>query len=151
MTNRWACLAVACLATLLLSLDLTVLHLALPRLDLTSLATFKDGLDHWRQAVYNPIRPHESLGDLPPITRWRPSLRPRPASLPEVTYPGGSVLRRVGSNGMFEYRRARILAGQGLAGQAVRIEETDGCLVVFYTTKEIRRVRLEGLKKPGIV
>ncbi|MEW9555195.1 MFS transporter [Nonomuraea sp. NPDC050783] len=32
MTNRWSCLAIACLATLLLSLDLTVLHLALPRL-----------------------------------------------------------------------------------------------------------------------
>ncbi|MFB9203896.1 DHA2 family efflux MFS transporter permease subunit [Nonomuraea spiralis] len=32
MTNKWACLAVACLATLLLSIDLTVLHLALPRL-----------------------------------------------------------------------------------------------------------------------
>ncbi|MER7505847.1 MFS transporter [Nonomuraea pusilla] len=32
MTNRWACLAIACLATLLLSLDVTVLHLALPRL-----------------------------------------------------------------------------------------------------------------------
>ncbi|MFG3442690.1 MFS transporter [Nonomuraea sp. NPDC047897] len=32
MTKRWASLAIACLATLLLSLDLTVLHLALPRL-----------------------------------------------------------------------------------------------------------------------
>ncbi|SDL65427.1 MFS transporter, DHA2 family, multidrug resistance protein [Nonomuraea maritima] len=32
MTNKWACLAVACVATLLLSLDLTVLHLALPSL-----------------------------------------------------------------------------------------------------------------------
>ncbi|UBU15366.1 MFS transporter [Nonomuraea gerenzanensis] len=32
MKNKWSCLAVACLATLLLSLDLTVLHLALPRL-----------------------------------------------------------------------------------------------------------------------
>ncbi|MEV0825555.1 DHA2 family efflux MFS transporter permease subunit [Nonomuraea rubra] len=32
MKNKWACLAIACLATLLLSLDLTVLHLALPRL-----------------------------------------------------------------------------------------------------------------------
>ncbi|MEV5560534.1 MFS transporter [Nonomuraea wenchangensis] len=32
MTNKWSCLAIACLATLLLSLDLTVLHLALPRL-----------------------------------------------------------------------------------------------------------------------
>ncbi|MFB9628093.1 MFS transporter [Nonomuraea helvata] len=32
MKNKWSCLAVACLATLLLSLDLTVLHLALPTL-----------------------------------------------------------------------------------------------------------------------
>jgi DHA2 family multidrug resistance protein-like MFS transporter len=32
MKNKWSSLAVACLATLLLSLDLTVLHLALPRL-----------------------------------------------------------------------------------------------------------------------
>ncbi|MFI7695992.1 MFS transporter [Nonomuraea sp. NPDC049655] len=32
MTRKWACLAIACLATLLLSVDLTVLHLALPRL-----------------------------------------------------------------------------------------------------------------------
>ncbi|WP_433439099.1 MFS transporter [Nonomuraea sp. CA-141351] len=32
MNNKWSCLAIACLATLLLSLDFTVLHLALPRL-----------------------------------------------------------------------------------------------------------------------
>lgn len=32
MTKKWASLTIACLATLLLSLDLTVLHLALPRL-----------------------------------------------------------------------------------------------------------------------
>ncbi|MGP3918321.1 DHA2 family efflux MFS transporter permease subunit [Nonomuraea sp. 10N515B] len=32
MRSKWSCLAIACLATLLLSLDLTVLHLALPRL-----------------------------------------------------------------------------------------------------------------------
>jgi DHA2 family multidrug resistance protein-like MFS transporter len=41
MKNKWSCLAIACLATLLLSLDLTVLHLALPRLvtDLGASAT----------------------------------------------------------------------------------------------------------------
>ncbi|MEV0582473.1 MFS transporter [Nonomuraea sp. NPDC050310] len=32
MRNKWAVLAIACTATLLLSIDLTVLHLALPRL-----------------------------------------------------------------------------------------------------------------------
>ncbi|MGN9838752.1 MFS transporter [Nonomuraea sp. H19] len=41
MKNKWSCLAIACLATLLLSLDLTVLHLALPQLvtDLGASAT----------------------------------------------------------------------------------------------------------------
>ncbi|MEU8142981.1 MFS transporter [Nonomuraea sp. NPDC048901] len=32
INSKWSCLAVACLASLLLSLDMTVLHLALPRL-----------------------------------------------------------------------------------------------------------------------
>ncbi|MGI5269771.1 MFS transporter [Nonomuraea sp. CA-218870] len=32
MKKKWSCLAICCLATLLLSVDLTVLHLALPRL-----------------------------------------------------------------------------------------------------------------------
>ncbi|MDA0637863.1 DHA2 family efflux MFS transporter permease subunit [Nonomuraea sp. MCN248] len=32
MTKKWSCLAICCLATLLLSVDLTVLHLALPQL-----------------------------------------------------------------------------------------------------------------------
>src|SRR5437762_3293568 len=82
----------------------------------------------------------EALGDQPPLTRWRRSERPRPEQLPEVHYPPGSVLRRVGSNGLFEYRRRRILAGQGLVGEQVRVEESDGGLVVFYAAKEIRRI-----------
>jgi hypothetical protein len=46
---------------------------------------------------------------------------------------------------------ARILVGHGLAGESVRIEETDGCVVVSYTSKEIRRIPLECLKQTGIV
>jgi transposase InsO family protein len=118
----------------------TLVREVYPRLDKSRLATFTAGLDSWRQAVYNPLRPHEALGDQPPVSRWRPSPRRRPAVLPGVDYPPGSLLRRVGSNGLFEYRRARILAGQGLAGEAVRLEDQDDCLVVFYTTKEIRRI-----------
>ena len=102
----------------------TLVREVYPRLDLTSLAAFTAGLDRWRQTVYNPLRPHEAIGDQPPMTRWRPSRRPRPTVLPSVEYPPGSTLRRVGSNGLFEYRRAaRILAGQGLAGEPVRVEK----------------------------
>jgi transposase InsO family protein len=129
----------------------TLVREVYPRLDASTLASFTAGLDHWRQGVYNPLRPHEALGDQPPVTRWRPSLRPRPAELPEVAYPQGSVLRRVGSNGLFHYRRGRILAGQGLAGEPVRIEEADGCVVVFYTSREIRRIPLDRLQQSGIL
>lgn len=129
----------------------TLVREVYPRLDTSSIESFGAGLDHWRQSVYNPLRPHEALGDRAPVTRWRPSPRTRPSELPVVEYPSGSVVRRVGSNGMFSYRAARILAGEGLAGESVRIEEADGCVAVFYASKELRRIPLDNLKREGIV
>lgn len=122
-----------------------------PRLDTSALAPFTAGLDHWRHHVYNSQRPHEAVADRPPVTRWRPSVRRRPAELPAVDYPPGSVVRRVGSNGQFHYRRGRILAGQGLAGESVRVEEGDGCVVVWYAAHEIRRIPLARLDESGIL
>ena len=129
----------------------TLVREVYPRLDTSSQTAFTAGLDRWRREVYNPLRPHEALGDQTPLTRWRPSARPRPRELPEVGYPPGSVLRRVGSNGLLHYRSARILAGQGIAGESVRIEEADGCVLVFYTSKEIRRIPLDRLQQTGIL
>ena len=129
----------------------TLVREVYPRLDTSDLAQFTAGLDRWRHGVYNALRPHEALGDQPPVTRWRPSPRPRPHELPEVSYPPGSVLRRVGSNGLFHYRSGRILAGQGIAGEPVRIEESDGCVVVFYGSKEVRRIPLDNLSRAGIL
>jgi len=129
----------------------TLVREVYPRLDTTSVESFTAGLDRWRQTVYNPRRPHEAIGDQPPVTRWRPSPRPRPTELPAVVYPPGSVLRRVGSNGVLSYRAARILAGEGLAGEPVRIEETDGCVAVFYAAKEIRRIPLDSFCQKGIL
>jgi transposase InsO family protein len=129
----------------------TLVREVYPRLDTSSLAPFTAGLDQWRQGVYNPLRPHEALGDVAPATRWRPSSRARPSQLPAAVYPPGSVLRRVGSNGLFHYRGGRILAGQGLAGEPVRIEESDGCVLVFYTSKEVRRIPLDNLTHAGIL
>jgi transposase InsO family protein/transposase-like protein len=129
----------------------TLVREVYPRLDTSSLVAFTTGLDQWRRGVYNPLRPHEALGDQAPVTRWRPSSRCRPKELPAVNYPPGSVLRRVGSNGLFEYRRGRILAGQGLAGESVRIEESDGCVMVFYCSKEIRRIPLDNLTHTAIL
>jgi transposase InsO family protein len=116
-----------------------------PRVRRDALAPFAQDVERWRTAVYNSQRPHEALGDRPPLTRWQPSPRPRPAQLPVVVYPPGSVLRKVASGGDISWRNCRLLAGCGLAGEWVRLEEGAQELTVFYAHQEIRRLPLSAL------
>jgi transposase InsO family protein len=97
--------------------------------------------------VYNAIRPHEALGDEPPVTRWRPSPRRRPARVPEAAYPAGATVRRVGQVGDIRYRVARIMVGRGLAGEPVRVEERDGQVEVFYCDHRVRCLSAAGLRR----
>lgn len=117
----------------------------------------KDSLEHfdadctvWRH-LYNTRRPHEALGDQPPVTRWRPSTRPRPKTLPPVIYPDGSTLRKVcSSDGTISFRGHSILCGKGIARQNVRIEEADNEIAVYYGETQIRALSHNQLTK-GIV
>jgi transposase InsO family protein len=112
---------------------------------------FRADLRRWRTQVYNTLRPHEALGDVPPVTRWRPSPRPRPVALPAVQYPAGAVLRKVMQRGEIAWRGFEVLAGAGLCGEWVRVEEEDTELVVRYSWKEIRRLPLSALTKGPIL
>jgi len=109
-------------------------------------AYFDTDLRQWRSGVYNSIRPHEALGDLPPATRWRPSPRKRPASLPLPEYPAGSIVRKVSTSGDARWNYYRFLAGRGLVGQYVRFEEREHEIAIFYCWKEIRNVPRSELK-----
>ena len=60
-----------------------------PRARRDEMAHFAADLEAWRP-VYNAERPHEALGDRPPVSRWRPSERRRPDRVPEASYPAGS-------------------------------------------------------------
>lgn len=102
-------------------------------------AHFAADLERWRP-VYNAVRPHEALGDEPPVCRWRPSSRPRPAAVPEISYPADAELRTVGQAGDIRYRRARVLVGQGLVGQRVRVVEAVGHLEVYYGSHRVRHI-----------
>lgn len=117
-----------------------------PTIRRDSLAHFECDLQRWRRR-YNTVRPHEALDDQTPWRCWRPSVRRRPDCLPEVSYPAGAVLRRVGSNGEVCWRGSRILAGWGLAGQRVRVEESDHEVALFYATYCVRRLALTQLRK----
>lgn len=101
--------------------------------------------------VYNAIRPHEALGDEPPVTRWRPSERRRPERVPEATYPADATVRRVGATGSVRYRRARIMVGRGLAGEPVRVEERAGQVEVSYCTYRVRCLSADELNRDRMI
>ena len=110
-----------------------------PRARRDTVAHFGADCEGWRP-VYNAVRPHEALGDEPPVTRWRPSPRRRPAAVPAVEYPAEAELRVVGHAGAIRYRQARILVGQGLAGERVRVVDTGPQVEVDYATYRVQCV-----------
>ncbi len=106
---------------------------------------FDEDVNRWRCEVYNPIRPHESLGDLPPLSRFRPSPRPRPARLPEVEYPEGSELRRVRGSGHVLLRGCTVRVGSGLIDEWVRVEDRGHEVAIYYGWKEVRCLPAAGM------
>lgn len=115
-----------------------------PRVRRDRLEHFGEDLDTFRDH-YNHRRPHEALGDLPPITRLEPSPRRRPDMLPEIAYEKDATLRIVSTVGDIRWRRYRVLAGRGLVGQRVRVEETEHELRLHYGPVLIRALRLDEL------
>jgi len=79
---------------------------------------------------FNEVRPHEALGQKPPASVHRPSPRPYPLRLPEITYPPGYLERRVEKSGMVAWGSRRSVyfsAGQLLAGESVGMRQIDDC------------------------
>jgi transposase InsO family protein len=123
-----------------------------PRLPWDDPVRFAAGLRHWRTTVYNAVRPHEALGDVAPITRWRPSPRRRPDTLPRVEYAAGVRVRKVMQKGEISWRNCEILVGAGLHGEWVRVEEDAlGHVGVWYAWKQIRSVPVDQLRRRAIV
>jgi transposase InsO family protein len=109
-----------------------------PKIRRDTLDHFAADLTRYRCQVYNTERPHEALGDRPPLSRYQPSPRPRPAEVPPVEYPPGAELRIVARGGDISYAACRILVGAGLVKQAVRIEDHGHEIRIFYAWKQIR-------------
>jgi hypothetical protein len=122
-----------------------------PRIRRDCLDHFSADVMRWRTTVYNVLRPHEALHDQPPLSRWQPSLRARPSSLPEVIYPSQATVRRVSSGGDISWRGYRFLVGAGLTGELVQVSEQEQDLVLTYATYPFRRVGLSALSKGPIL
>jgi transposase InsO family protein len=124
----------------------------LPRLDWSGPEEQVAGqLEHWRQQVYNLLRPHEALGNATPASCWYPSERPRPPHLPAVAYPPTMATRKVMQRGEISWQGYEVLVGAGLEGERVGVAVEDNVLVLRYGSRELRRVPLEAMTKGRMV
>lgn len=115
-----------------------------------SVEHFAQDCERWR-AVYNAERPHEALDDEVPLSRWRPSERARPPTLPPIEYDAGLTLRKVFNPGLITWKHSRIRVGHGIVGEWVSVEEQDEETVIRYGFKQVRRLRSDQLRKDHVV
>lgn len=107
----------------------------------SSLAHCQQAMEHWRMQ-YNQLRPHEALGQQPPLSRYRPSLRSYPERLPEVVYEPGDRVLKVSRTGQIGFNGRSVFVGEGLYGEhvAVRPSQVEGVLDVIFIDKTVRQI-----------
>jgi hypothetical protein len=107
------------------------------------------GFDDFR-GVFNTERPHESLGQKPPASRYESSCRPYPEQLPEPEYPGHYEVRVVNSKGYMKWHGSEIFVSEALAGERIGVEETaDGIWSISFCQVLLARFDEEERKLYG--
>lgn len=99
--------------------------------------------EEWRH-LYNLERPHEALGQKPPVSRYQPSPRPFPQTVPVWEYGPGDEVRRVQAEGWFSFKGRECRAPQAFRGERLALRPTpvDGVWAVFFGPHRIGEVDL---------
>jgi transposase InsO family protein len=107
------------------------------------LATVQHAFTRFR-TVYNHERPHEALGYAIPASRYQPSPRPFPETLPAISYGPDDAVRTVTVHGSIQWQRRRVFVSRGLVGQpvAVRPSREDGCWEVYFCHQQVATIDL---------
>ena len=115
----------------------------LEREGFNSLSACQVAFDRWRE-LYNLVRPHESLGQQPPVSCYQPSGRALPSVLPAVEYASSDIVRIVSDKGDISYKSKRHFVGQGLKSQQVVLKPgtTDGVFDVYFCHHHIQQIDL---------
>jgi putative transposase len=74
---------------------------------------------------YNEERPHETLGQETPGSRYRASPRPYPERLPVIDYPGHFLVKKITTGGTFRFRDRLLYLANAMVDQPIGLEETD--------------------------
>jgi transposase InsO family protein len=101
----------------------------------------------WRP-IYNEQRPHEALGLAVPASRYRPSRRAFPETLPEPEYHASDKIRRVGVHGHVQWQGQKVPLSLAFAGLdvALRPTETDGVWSLHFMRFNLGRIDTRGPK-----
>lgn len=96
--------------------------------------------------IYNFVRPHEALGMNTPATRYRPSERAYPESLPPVEYLSGDEVRKVQAEGQFTFKGRMFRVSKALRGHPIALRETadDGIYTVHFCHQRVKLIDLNG-------
>lgn len=98
----------------------------------------------WRH-VYNFKRPHCALDMQTPASRYAPSLRPMPASLPPIEYGPDDIVRTVGDGGRISFKGKVFRVGRALISQPVALRprlDLDGTFDVYYCHQKVQVIDL---------
>lgn len=117
----------------------------LRRYSLNDLNESQLAFDDWWY-VYNYQRPHEALGLDYPGSRYLPSSRSYPETLPPVIYADGDHLRKVDSAGRISFANRVIRVGKAFRGHpvAIRPSAQDGIFQVFFCQQPVAKIDLNG-------
>ena len=110
------------------------------------LTAVQRAFDQWR-ALYNLERPHEALDQDVPISRYRPSPRTMPESLPEVEYDADELVRSVSTTKAYVSFKGRLWkVPQAFCGErlAIRPLNGDGKYAVFFAAHQVAAIDLTG-------
>ncbi|OGO42147.1 MAG: hypothetical protein A2137_02900 [Chloroflexi bacterium RBG_16_58_8] len=87
--------------------------------------------DRFRTA-YNHERPHEALGQKPPVSVYQHSAREYPARLPDIEYPQNFRIRQVKQGGSFKWQNHELYLSGALAGELVGMKEIGNGIWQIY-------------------
>jgi transposase InsO family protein len=99
----------------------------------------QEAFDAYRY-YYNYQRPHQALGNLPPISRYKFVQRQFPEPPVPIFYPQGSLLRKVRDNGCISFNGNEIYISDILVGKTVKIEQNKKLLGIYYDKNLIKSV-----------
>lgn len=99
----------------------------------------QEAFDAYRY-YYNYQRPHQALGNLPPISRYKFVQRQFPEPPVPIFYPQGSLLRKVRGNGCIHFNGNDIFISHVLVGKTMRIEQNKHAIEIYYDKNLIKSV-----------